>query len=55
MLICGNNSRMMHIYPDTPMFLADATSVAEALPCRHSVAVNRRTGAVPALAGRYAS
>jgi hypothetical protein len=38
----------------TPMFIAEATSVAEVLPCRHSFDPKRRTGYVPALAGRYA-
>ena len=38
----------------TPMFSAEATSVAEVLPCRHSFDTKRRPGYVLALAGRYA-
>jgi len=41
----------MKTYPDIPT-LADATSVADALPGRHGLAVNRRTGSVSTLAGR---
>jgi hypothetical protein len=39
---------------NTPMFLAEATSVASESPCRHSFDGKRRTGYVRALAGRYA-
>ena len=37
-----------------PTFLAEATSVAAVLPCRHSFDEKRRPGYVLALAGRYA-
>ncbi len=39
---------------NTPMFLAEATSVASVLPCWHSFDEKRRPGYVLALAGRYA-
>jgi hypothetical protein len=38
----------------TPMLIAEATSVAAALPCRQSFDTKRRPGYVLALAGRYA-
>jgi len=38
----------------TPTFIAEATSVASVLPCRHSFDPKRRPGYVLALAGRYA-
>jgi hypothetical protein len=38
----------------TPTFLAEATSVASVLPCRHGFDAKRRPGYVLALAGRYA-
>ena len=44
----------MLITLQTPKFLAEATSVASVLPCRHSFDENRRPGYVQALAGRYA-
>ena len=44
----------MLINLNTPMFLAEATSVAQALPCRHSFDAKRRTGYVLALAGKCA-
>ena len=40
--------------PDTPTFLAEATSVASVLPCWHSFDEERQPGYVLALAGRYA-
>jgi hypothetical protein len=39
---------------NTPTFLAEATSVASVLPCRHSFDAKRQPGYVLALAGRYA-
>ena len=45
---------MMLITLNTPMFLAEATSVASVLPCPHSFDQKRRPGYVLALAGRYA-
>jgi len=45
---------MMRTYPNIRMFSADATLVAEALPCRHGGSVDSRTGDVHALAGRHA-
>jgi len=39
---------------NTPTFLAEATSVASALPCWHSFDEERQPGYVLALAGRYA-
>jgi hypothetical protein len=39
---------------NTPTFLAEATSVASALPCWHSFDEKRQPGYVLALAGRYA-
>jgi len=39
---------------NTPTLLAEATSVASVLPCRHSFAQQRRLGYVLALAGSYA-
>jgi hypothetical protein len=44
----------MLINLDTPMFLAEAASVAQALPCRHSFDAKRRPGYVVALAARHA-
>jgi hypothetical protein len=38
----------------TPTFIAEATSVASALPCWHSFDSKRQPGYVLALAGRYA-
>ena len=45
---------MMLINLNTPMFLAQATSVASVLPCWHSFDEKRQAGYVRALAGRYA-
>ena len=39
---------------NSPTFLAEATSVASALPCWHSFDAERQPGYVLALAGRYA-
>jgi len=44
----------MLITLNIPMFLTEATSVASALPCRHSFDQGRRPGYVLALAGRCA-
>jgi hypothetical protein len=38
----------------TPTFIAEATSVASDMPCRHSFDPKRRPGYVLALAGSYA-
>ena len=40
--------------PNTPTFLAEATSVASLVPCWHSFDAKRQPGYVLALAGRYA-
>jgi len=40
--------------PNTPTFLAQATSVASVPPCWHSFDEKRQPGYVLALAGRYA-
>jgi len=39
---------------NTPMFHAEATSVASVEPCRHNFDWKRQLGDVRALAGRYA-
>jgi hypothetical protein len=39
---------------NTPILLAEATSVASVLPCWHSFDPKRRSGYVLALAARYA-
>ena len=44
----------MLITLNTPMFLAEATSVASVLPCRHSFDAKRRPGYLLALAARCA-
>jgi len=44
----------MLIKLNTPMFLAEATSVASVAPCRHSFDEKRRPGYVRALVGRRA-
>jgi hypothetical protein len=44
----------MLINLNTPMILAEATSVAQALPCWHRFDAKRRPGYVLALAGRHA-
>ena len=45
---------MMLTRLNTPTFLAEATSVASALPCWHRFDAKRQPGYVLALAGRYA-
>jgi len=45
---------MMLTNLDTPMFRAEATSVAQALPCWHSFDPKRRPGYLLALSGRHA-
>jgi hypothetical protein len=49
-----NNHETMLITLDTPMFLAEATSVAPVAPCWHSRDKRNQSGYVLALAGRCA-
>ena len=46
------NMMLTNLY--TPMFIAEARSLASNLPCWHSFDPKRRPGYVLALAGRYA-
>jgi hypothetical protein len=54
MLRSATTTDMMLINIDTRMFLAEAASAAQALPCRHSFDAKRRPGYVIALAVRHA-
>jgi hypothetical protein len=55
MLRSGNNHHTMLINPNIQMFLAEAASVATALPCWHSFDPKRRPGYVLAFAGSCVS